>query len=727
MSPRHRIRRVVGAAVLVSSASLAAPACLDRPLEPIEPRTTSTIHETLKQSRIDKVDILLVIDDSGSMSDKQTILSVAVPNLVDALVEPACVDKAGASIDVPAGQECPDGYTREFEAINDIHVGVINTSLGARGVDNAPPGCVTGDAELIHADPQGTEIPTFENGGFLAWQPNDETGAPGIYGDRAVLGADLEKIVQGVGQSGCGLEAQLESWYRFLVDPDPYDTIENNGKGGPNTLVGTDTALLAQRRAFLRPDSLVAIVLLSDENDCSFRDGGQGHWTAGRITSLKPRQECAADPNDPCCAPCGEKVPESCPADPTCSAPAPADNKLANVTCFDQKRRFGVDLLYPIQRYVDGLTLPQINDRHGNLVDNPLFVSDGIHRDRSRVFFTGIVGVPWQAIARNPNDLTEGLQTADELTENGTWDAILGDPDKNVSPTDPHMVESIYPRAGLPDINATSPTADPISGHEYMPRTDNGWGDLQHACNFELPTPITCGVQGCDCDPNRYQNNPLCQDAQGQYHTDTQFRAKAYPGLRQLGVLRGIGTQAIVGSICPAQISDPTRADYGYLPTIEALIARLTIELKTPCLNRSLTPDEKRQVACVIIEGTPPAEGGGCGCDYAPGRSDVLAAHQPAVEAAKSQLGAQSSVVSCFCEIDQLAGDDLTVCQEEITPEAVSSDVDGWCYIDAGTFPKTGNEELVSHCPSGQRRTLRFVGDGEPVIGSTVFISCHED
>jgi hypothetical protein len=28
-------------------------------------------------------------------------------------------------------------------------------------------------------------------------------------------------MVVGAGQIGCGYEAQLESWYRFLVDPTP--------------------------------------------------------------------------------------------------------------------------------------------------------------------------------------------------------------------------------------------------------------------------------------------------------------------------------------------------------------------------------------------------------------------------------------------------------------------------------------------------------------------------
>ena len=37
------------------------------------------------------------------------------------------------------------------------------------------------------------------------------------------------ELVKGVGQDGCGLEAQLESVYRFLVQPDPWTEIAVTG------------------------------------------------------------------------------------------------------------------------------------------------------------------------------------------------------------------------------------------------------------------------------------------------------------------------------------------------------------------------------------------------------------------------------------------------------------------------------------------------------------------
>ena len=59
-------------------------------------------------------------------------------------------------------------------------------------------------------------------------------------------------------------------------------------------------------------------------------------------------------------------------------------------------------MLYSTQRYIDGLTKETIKDRDGNEVANPLLVdSSGRRRGDDLVFFAGIVGVPWQLIARD--------------------------------------------------------------------------------------------------------------------------------------------------------------------------------------------------------------------------------------------------------------------------------------------------------------------------------------
>ena len=71
---------------------------------------------------------------------------------------------------------------------------------------------------------------------------------------------------------------QLEAVYRFLIDPKPYQSITTAtcpGTMEPCAIPqGIDQTLLAQRAAFLRDDSAVAIVNITDENDCSTVEGG---------------------------------------------------------------------------------------------------------------------------------------------------------------------------------------------------------------------------------------------------------------------------------------------------------------------------------------------------------------------------------------------------------------------------------------------------------------------
>jgi hypothetical protein len=257
-----------------------------------------------------------------------------------------------------------------------------------------------------------------------------------------------------------------------------------------------------------------------------------------------------------------------------------------NLRCFDQKRRFGIDFLQPLDRYVTALTSTQVQDRDGNIVRNPLFTdldpSDGVDevRDPSLVVLAAIVGVPWQDIARidaagNP-DLTVGIQSASQMTANKTWDLLLGDSAK--PPLDPLMIESVKPRSGVQPVTgqAVAPPGaaydgNSINGHEYdIPDKD----DLQYACVFELPTARDCSMvstPGCECfDPG---NKPLCQDPVNDGYGSTQYRAKAYPGVRYLRAAQTLGAQAVVGSICPAQLDSPTDADYGFTAAMTAVVA----------------------------------------------------------------------------------------------------------------------------------------------------------
>jgi hypothetical protein len=547
-----------------------------------------------------KVDLLVMIDNSRGMRDKQVVLADGIDELLGVFVNPRCLDADGAPVaNQPAtsADPCPPGSQREHDAVVDLQVGIITSSIGGHGSDACDNTVFPTENDHAHlvsrADPSGsTQLPTWDDKGFLAWDPNQALAPPGSCSPQA-LASDLDKMIDGVGEVGCGFEAPLESWYRFLVEPDPYDSIDV--QNGLAVLVGTDQILVAQRAAFVRPDSVLVVVMLTEENDCSTRDGGQFYLsnqifapsTAEPFHLPKPRAACAVDPNDPCCRSCGQPAGLGCDtSQDDCSAPLSASEDALTLRCFDQKRRFGVDFLWPVDRYVDGLTSTVVADRHGNLVQNPLFAQG---RSPSDVYLAGIIGVPWQDIARRDSsgapdlvagldadgDAVGGMQSASELVANGVWDLILGNPAAYVPPDDPLMVESIAPRTGQNPVtgDALAPPgagllANPINGHEYsIPDND----DLQYACIFELPQPRDCTttMDACECK-SPSNDNPLCQAANGQFGT-TQYYAKAYPGRRQLQLLEAVGNQAIVGSICPAPVADPASSARGYRPTFAAL------------------------------------------------------------------------------------------------------------------------------------------------------------
>ena len=744
-----RSRSVACAAALSALAALPAFGCLERPIAKQDARSTAEVVQPLKLTAVERIDLLFAIDNSSSMGDKQEILARAVPDLVRRLANPNCVDAEGKTVaGTPASptDPCPAGSEREFIAVPDIHVGIVSSSLGGTKDGWCSQTKDNDRGQLLSRTKEGP-VPTYEGFGFLAWDPDQKLSPPGqsaLDGSPSALVPSLQQMVRGVGEKGCGFESQLESWYRFLIQPDPWKQLKQSGEA----LVpdGVDKTLLEQRKHFLRPDSLVAIILLSDENDCSIAPGDDAARIFSQDPMVKARAVCADDPEDACCAPC-DQAPEGCAADPTCKdangkwARMDESFTLQNLRCFDQKRRFGKSYLHPTERYVKGLSELHVPDRYGNLTSNPLFMDLDLDdeftgsRDPSLVFFAGIVGVPWQDIAKDPTSLAKGLKSGEELSMRDAqgrsgWDLILGDPAKGTRPADAHMWESQEARTGG-ESPATgtklAPStagfgADPISGHEQPDLA----GTLQFACTFPLLAPIECkGKSECDCfDP---AGNPLCQSASGDYTTQ-QVAGKAFPGLRQLSVLKGIEKQAIVASVCPANMEEAgsqDAPDFGYRPAIGALIDRLKEKLGHQCLPRQLTPDSAGQVGCLVIEAR---KSGSCSCEAEDARAPVADAHAPAILGAL-ETGVIADDNTCFCEIPQLEGKELSACQtEKADPIVVGGDqVDGWCYIDANAVPPVGSKDLVpAACSSAEKRLIRFVGTAKARPGSELFIMCNE-
>lgn len=556
------------------------------------------------QARSDKLDLLFVIDNSRSMADKQAVLRLSIPNLVGELINPPCVAAQGAATTVTSPDaECPEGSARRRHPVRDLHVGVITSSLGSAGGEACEDGADMNDAaHLVPTLDRGRALPSYRQLGFAKYAPGD----PEALANPTDLAEQLAQTITAAGEMGCGFEAPLEAAVRFLVDPaPPQDVVVERGEATPT---GVDQVVLDQRAAFLRPDSAVQVIVVSDENDCSIKQHGYG-WTLGTFeigSNMPPSTSaCESDPNDVCCRSCVMPVPDGClpnAADASCSRAAYTPQEDAfNLRCFDQKRRFGIDLLYPPERYAVAFSEPEIcldapNDdldcecrassaeacAGATPVANPL-LAGGRHPSLVSVAF--VTGVPWQNLATDVSDSSNGFVNAAALQQR--WPEILGDLRAHVPPRDPFMRESVQPRVGTSPYTgeATTPPdsgeRNALNGHEKTASDE-----LQYACVFPLIEPRDCAsgdpLRACDCalGPDPVTNDPLCQDpSSGQYGT-TQYYAKAFPALRELEVARLLGARAQVASICSANLHDPSAADYAHDPAMQLVLDHLDTVLR---------------------------------------------------------------------------------------------------------------------------------------------------
>jgi hypothetical protein len=190
---------------------------------------------------IDKVDILFVVDDSGSMKEEQDLFAEQLPRLLQTL---RTGDSDGAG-------------NPEFRGVSDVHVGVVSTDMGLPGIvgiekcqdlgDDAV--LLTGNSACLSGDARFMDASAF---------PDDGTANEAMQ-CMARLGTD-----------GCGFEQQLEAGLKALW-PSGDDRVsflpDMTGNGSTGHGDGANAG-------FLRDDSLVIVIVLSDEDDCSRNDNG---------------------------------------------------------------------------------------------------------------------------------------------------------------------------------------------------------------------------------------------------------------------------------------------------------------------------------------------------------------------------------------------------------------------------------------------------------------------
>jgi len=220
------------------------------------------------------LDVLLSVDNSNSMTEEQAALADQIPRMARVF--------ATGDLDGDGVQDVP--------ALHSVRIGTVSSDMGTGGF--AVPTCVGSD---------------FGDDGILSQAGRtDQPGCAASYPQYAELSSgapasELDAFVEQVactaqlGTGGCGFEQQLESVIKAVTPSTSPVTFH----------AGTSGHADGANAGFLRPDALLATIVVTDENDCS-----------------------ASDPNL---------------FDPT----APAD---LNLRCFSNPEQ-----LHPASRYVDAL------------------------------------------------------------------------------------------------------------------------------------------------------------------------------------------------------------------------------------------------------------------------------------------------------------------------------------------------------------------------------------
>jgi hypothetical protein len=814
------LKRSGAAASLVTLTGIVAAGCLDRDVVSNSPTVSTIVSNTVTNQSIDKVDLLFVIDNSASMGDKQQYLAQAVPQLITRLVTPNCVDPTTGTnygpSDAQGNGTCTQGQV-EFPPVHDMHIGLLSSSLGTRLSDQygsggagticPPSATVTVNgvtlsngnddrAELLNRS-GANQTPLADAGTsfYLNWFPTSNpknagktpsAGAPPIS-SPAQLQQDFTALIQGVGNYGCGIESQLESWYRFLVQPDPYASLAVNN--GHAEWVGVDTTILQQRANFLRPDSLVAIIDMTDENDSEIDVralDGQGYaFMAQTFDPPRGTSGCAESSTSSgltdsmTCNSCAFASNAS--TDPSCQM---GDYSAGNDWGFNEnlrhvhmEQKYGVLPQFPIQRYVLGLTSTTVPDRNGEYPSgaksyqgltnrdcvNPLFAAslpDGSSTDAATlcnlpvgtrtpdlIYYAHIGGVPHQLLQEDP---TNPDSPQKETLAASDWTSILGNDPLNYDYTgiDTRMIESYQPRAGLPVPTATAVPAnpDPASGYDWI--TDQGSQhvlevDREYACIFPLTTPRDCTntsdpsvYYACDCPSaaglTLPQLPPLCNPT-----TPTQqIAAKAYPTERELLLAKLMGQQGFISSLCPIHVQPATGQTqatdplFGYNPAVNGIVDRLKVQLSSSCSTQKLVlappPAKAGSVDCAVLVVLPAGTGGGTCTNPGSACDPKLGLSAPSSD---PNAIFQQSLLDTFCQQHTQTGAnpqitaDQPVCALSQVIPDPNDATDCSAYTSPGWCYVQGAAATKLGC--AEPNTIEFV-NGSPPTGTITALQCLE-
>jgi hypothetical protein len=196
-------------------------ACNSRRLVQPAPAPEQSFNDLFQQSINRNIDIVFMVDNSSSMTPLQKKLGAQFPVFMNVL------------------KNLPNG------GLPNVHIGVVSSSMGA-GKNPSIQGCMPGgDQGIFQSAP--TASPACANASLNMGQNFiiNNMGMANYKGDIS----DVFSCIAQLGDQGCGFEHQFESVLRALGA---------DGGKAPD-----------QNAGFLRDDAYLAVILITNEDDCS--------------------------------------------------------------------------------------------------------------------------------------------------------------------------------------------------------------------------------------------------------------------------------------------------------------------------------------------------------------------------------------------------------------------------------------------------------------------------